>query len=312
MILHTGNRTDIPAFYSEWFYNRIRDGYVLVRNPYNEKSVTRYRLLPEIVDLIVFCTKNPSPMLKDFDLLREFGQLWYVTITAYGKGIEPGVPDKNEVICAFKELSRRTGKDACVWRYDPVLVYEKYTVAQHIRSFEKICVELSGFTDTCVISFVELYEKVKANFPELRAVSIEEQKMLCASFSKIAMDYGMRVKLCGKSLLDDSQLLSYGIDASGCMTESVMEKALHSPINIPAHKPSRKECSCYLGFDIGAYNTCAHFCRYCYANSNREKVLFNMKAHDLLSPFLIGNKKADDEIHDAVQFSFKSGQMEMF
>lgn len=312
MILHTGNRTDIPAFYSEWFYNRIREGYVLVRNPYNEKFVTRYKLLPEIIDLIVFCTKNPAPMLKDFELLGKFGQLWYVTITAYGKGIEPGVPDKNEVIRAFKELSLRLGKDACVWRYDPVLVYEKYTVAQHIRSFEKICQTLSGFTDTCVISFVELYEKVKANFPELRCVSLEEQRTLCAAFSEIASGYGMRIKLCGKSLLNNAQLLSYGVDTSGCMTEEVMEKALKVPFNIPPYKSARKECSCYLGFDIGAYNSCAHFCRYCYANSNREKVLANMKVHDPCSPFLIGNKKTDDEIHDAVQFSFKTGQIEMF
>ena len=106
MIINTGSRTDIPAFYSRWFYNRIREGYVLVRNPYNPEQVSRYRLAPDVVDCISFCTKNPLPMLSRLDEIADFGQLWYVTVTPYGTDIEPGVPRKQSVLEAVRELDR--------------------------------------------------------------------------------------------------------------------------------------------------------------------------------------------------------------
>lgn len=109
MILQTGFRTDIPAFYSEWFANRLRAGYVLVRNPYNPQAVTRYELNPDMVDLIGFCTKNPAPMLQKMDLLRSYGQYWFVTITPYGPEIEPHVPPKETVLCDFVALSEIVG-----------------------------------------------------------------------------------------------------------------------------------------------------------------------------------------------------------
>ncbi len=312
MILHTGNRTDIPAFYSEWFCNRLREGYVLVRNPYNEKAVTRYELNPQLVDLIVFCTKNPIPLVTHLDELSAFGQLWYVTITPYGKGIEPGVPDKIDVIDAFKKISARCGKDSCIWRYDPIMIHEKYTRDQHLKSFEKMCAALSSFTETCVFSFVELYEKVKKNFPGLREVCADDQRFLAERLSKIAAGYGIRLTLCGQSKISDQELRSYGVDVSGCMTQAVMQRALHTALTVPPHKAPRAECACYLGFDIGAYNSCAHFCRYCYANSDRAKVMQNMRNHNPASPFLIGGALPGDEVHQAVQFSFRNGQNELF
>lgn len=105
MIINTGMRTDIPAFYADWFAGRLKAGFVLVRNPYNPHSITRYRLTPDVVDLIGFCTKNPTPMLPHMDLLRPFGQYWFVTITPYGKEIEPHVPGKLQVLDSFKRLS---------------------------------------------------------------------------------------------------------------------------------------------------------------------------------------------------------------
>lgn len=138
MILNTGQRTDIPAFFPEWLANRIEEGFVLVRNPYNPSLVTRYEINPQVVDAIDFCTKNPELFFSYMGLVNDFGQFWYLTITPYEKDIEPGVPDKSEVIEAFKYLSRAVGAEACGWRYDPIFVDEKYTVDFHLRAFEKM------------------------------------------------------------------------------------------------------------------------------------------------------------------------------
>ena len=158
MILQTGMRTDIPAFYSRWFLNRLREGFVLVRNPYDPQSVTRYRLDPSVVDLIGFCSKNPAPMLPHLGALRDYGQYWFVTITPYGRDLEPHVPGKELVMEDFKRLSDAVGPDSVGWRYDPILVNEQYPVERHIRDFEHMAKTLSGYTESCVISFLDLYE----------------------------------------------------------------------------------------------------------------------------------------------------------
>ena len=132
MIINTGCRTDIPAFYSKWFINRIREGYVLVRNPYYQNQVTKYILKHEVVDSIEFCTKNPEPMLKYLDQIKNFKQFWYVTITPYGKDIEANVPTKDKVINSFKKLSSKVGKEFVGWRYDPIFINEEFNVNKHI------------------------------------------------------------------------------------------------------------------------------------------------------------------------------------
>ena len=178
MILNTGQRTDIPAFFPLWLANRIKEGFVFVRNPYNPSLVTRYEINPDVVDAIGFCTKNPKPFFPYLDLVKDFGQFWYVTITPYGKEIEPGVPDKSEVIESFKYLSRVVGAGACGWRYDPIFIDSKYTVDFHLQAFEKMASALEGFTKIVVISFIDLYEKVKRNFPGVREVSPETSFIL--------------------------------------------------------------------------------------------------------------------------------------
>ena len=175
MIIQTGMRTDIPAFYAEWLANRLRAGYVLVRNPYNPVSVTRYSLSPEVVDAIGFCTKNPEPMLEYLPLLEPYGQYWFVTITPYGPDIEPNVPPTEAVISSFRALSARVGVDSMGWRYDPILLNGQWTVEKHIDAFRHMAAALEGSTRTCVISFIDLYEKVKRNFPEARRVAREQR-----------------------------------------------------------------------------------------------------------------------------------------
>lgn len=307
MIIHTGLRTDIPAFYAEWFMNRIKEGYVMVRNPYNPESVTRYDLSPEVVDLIAFCTKNPMPMLPYLERLKEYGQYWFVTITPYGKEIEPHVPDKEKVLESFCNLSKAVGTDSVGWRYDPIFLSEKYTVEYHIETFEKMAKKLSGYTKTCVISFIDLYEKVKRNFPEVREVSKKDRLFLGEQFALIGKKYGITIKACAEG----RELEPYGVDCNGCMTIATYEKALHSSLQAPKRKGGRQECACLLTCDIGAYNTCGHFCRYCYANYSEELVRENRKKHDVASPFLVGNLRENDILHIAKQESWLDHQLKL-
>lgn len=300
MIINTGQRTDIPAFYSQWFANRLKAGFVLVRNPYNPKSVIRYRLTLDVVDLIGFCTKNPAPMLSYMDLLEPFGQWWYVTITPYGKDIEPNVPDKLKVLESFRQLSKIVGADRMGWRYDPIFISEEWPAERHIKAFEYMARTLEGYTHTAVISFIDLYEKTRKNFPEVQSVPNDEKFRLGKAFVEIASKYGMTVRPCAEG----TALARFGADCSGCMTVAMYEKALHKNLIVPRFAPARKECACYLGCDIGAYNTCGHLCRYCYANYDAAIVRHNMKLHDPESPLLIGHLLPDDEIRDAVQESW--------
>lgn len=307
MILQTGMRTDIPAFYSEWFMNRIKEGYVLVRNPYYPEQVTRYEINTNVVDLIAFCTKNPIPMMKYIEKLKAYGQYWFVTITPYGKDLEPNVPDKNIVIKCFRELSGIIGINSMGWRYDPVITNEKYSVEYHIYAFEKIASRLSGCTDTCIISFVDLYEKVRRNAPEIRSVTAKEQIILAKSFAETGRKYGITVKGCH----ENPSLAEYGIDMSGCLNRSVYEKALGISLDMP-NKRSQRECSCFFGTDIGAYNSCGHLCRYCYANADADSVRKNIARHDPDSPFLIGGSLPNDIITNAKQYSYADDQLSFF
>lgn len=307
MILNTGNRTDIPAFYSKWFYRRISEGFVFARNPYNPQQVTRYLLDPEVVDCITFCTKNPEPMLSGLSRLDGFRQFWAVTITPYGRDIEPYVPPAEQVIDSFRRLSEKVGPDAVSWRYDPIIISEDYSLEFHLAAFEKMAEALAGYTKQCVISFIDLYEKTKRNFPAARSVSREERLQLGEAMVSIAADCGMVLKPCGEG----EELAALGADCSGCQSAAVLEKAMGLPIDAPASAQTREGCSCILGSDIGAYNTCGHGCLYCYANYDRETVEYNMKHHDPFSPFLMGDFMDGDIIKSAEQESWIRWQLSM-
>ena len=307
MIINTGQRTDIPAFYSEWFSGRLKEGFVCVRNPYNPVQVSRYRLDPAVVDVIGFCTKNPAPMFRYMDLLSGYGQYWFVTITPYGRDIEPNVPDKHQLLRDFRQLSDTVGVNSAGWRFDPVFISERYTEEYHIRAFEKMASELEGYTKTAVISFIDLYPKVRRNFPEAREVTKEERLRLGKAFTEIAHAHGMTLKPCAEG--NDLEL--FGADCGGCMRISDYEKAIGKKLAAPKKKGAREACACYLSCDIGAYNTCRHLCRYCYANTEPQKVLERSRLHDPKSPFLIGNYQKGDIIHDVPQDSWIQRQMSL-
>lgn len=309
MIINTGNRTDIPAFFSEWFYNRIKEQIVMARNPYFYQQVIQYRLSPEVVDILCFCTKNPEPMLSRLDEIKDYRQFWFVTVTPYGKDIEPYVPEKEKVMESMLLLSEKIGANSLGWRYDPIFINETYTLDFHIRTFEAMCQKLSGSVSQCVISFIDLYEKTKRNFKSVREVKKEEQDILTREFAQIGQKYKIPIRMCCENM----ELEKWGVDISGCMTQEVLEKAIGLKLNVPKGKQSsRPSCNCLLGNDIGAYNTCAHGCLYCYANYDRKSVVENLKRHDPKSPLLIGHVTESDHITIAKQSSYCDGQLRLF
>ena len=305
MIINSGMRTDIPAFYGKWFMNRIREGKVLVRNPYYGEQVTQYDLTPDKVDLLIFCTKDPRPMLKYIDELKAFRQFWFVTITPYGKDIEPYVPDKQQILDAFMALSDKLGLRNVSWRYDPILITDKYSLEYHREAFDMMCYELKGYTDNAVISFLDLYGKTLKNFPQAREVTYSEREYIGQNFSKIAKEYDITLRTC----LEGRELGKYGIETDGCMTKRILERAVGCSLTPPGEKNPRRDCDCITGRDIGAYNTCRHLCRYCYANYDERSVINNMKEHDPDSPLLIGHLRDDDIVRKADQRTFITGQM---
>ena len=306
MILNTGSRTDIPAFYSDWFLNRIQEGFVMARNPFYPTQVTQFRIEPDLVDIIAFCTKNPTPMLSHMDELSRFLQFWFVTITPYGKEIEPAVPDKEEICESFRELSMIVGKSCVGWRYDPIFLSDTYTLEYHLQAFEQIASLLEGYTEQAVISFIDLYKKTKRNFPEAKEVAKKDRLILGEAMIKIASKHGMQLYTC----LEGADLAPFGVNTGGCMTKEVLEHAIGEELRVPSGLSSaRQGCRCLLGSDIGAYNTCLHFCKYCYANYDKDSVLRNRKRHDPSSPLLVGHLLDGDQVREAKQVRYRTGQL---
>ncbi len=309
MIINTGQRTDIPAFYSKWFMNRIKEGFVLVRNPYYPNLVTKFKLNNRVVDVIGFCTKNPRPMLKHLDELKDFNMFWYVTITAYDNDLEPNVPKIDDVIDDFIYLSKKIGKNKAAWRYTPIIINEKYTIRKHIETFEYIASRLNGYTNLAVFGFLDLYDKLLKIHPDLKDAEDGAKIALAKEFKKIAIKYNLDLRLCSK----EKWLKEYGIDVDGCMRIEDYEKAIGKSLIVKEKMEARKNyCSCYLSNDIGSYNSCLHLCKYCYANGLENEIRKNNKLHDPNSPLLIGQLKDDDIIKEAKQESFIDNRITLF
>lgn len=302
MIISASRRTDIPAFFSEWFFYRLREGFVYVRNPMNIHQVSRIKLSPEVIDCIVFWSKNPRPMLARLDELKDYMYYFQYTINAYDKGLEAAVPRKEGIISTFKELSDSIGPKRVIWRYDPILLTEKIDIDYHLKYFEEIAKRLKSYTDTCVISFVDLYKKTQSNLKEtlVREPSQNEAEELAREMCQIAKGCGMTVQTCAEAI----ELESVGIKHGKCIDSVLIEDLLGVKLVVGKDPNQRKECGCVQSIDIGEYNTCAHGCRYCYANFKDSVVARNRMAHDPASPLLVGHLGADDKVTERKLFSF--------
>jgi DNA repair photolyase len=273
--------------------NRIREGYALVRNPIAKNVIHRVDLTPMNIDLLLLMTKDPRPMIPFIGELKErkvnFG--FQVTITPYGRDIEPGVPNKADVAEGFRTISDMIGRNRIVWRYDPVILNDKIDIKFHQRKFSAICGELAGYTDRCIFSFVEIHGKLKRLSDEgtIRKISEAEAGEIGRSFSETAKDSGIELTLC----CSEVDLSRYGISTRGCIDKEHMRAA-----GVPfeeLHTPIRAMCQCVKNVDIGEYDTCDHNCIYCYANRNTDKAR-KEKNYDPKSEMLFGGVRECDVV----------------
>lgn len=290
MILFVSGRTDIPAFYSNWFINRVKAGFVDVRNPFNQNLVSRIYFSD--VDLIMFCSKNPLPMINKLDILN-VPVLFHVTITSYGKDVEPNIPDKRLIIEGVKKLSLVLGIDNVVVRYDPIFLSDKYNVDYHIKAFDKLCKNLNGYVNKIIVSFMDEYKNVRnnKNILKYRAFTREDYKKIGEAFSKSAMDNGMSVQTC----FEDEDLTQYGFVKGECLSHELAYILTGKKFK-SSNVRKEKKCECVQMVDIGDYNSCLHMCKYCYANYDEKAVSSNFERHDDNSSLLIGSNQSDDVI----------------
>jgi len=298
LIISASRRTDIPTFYSDWFFNRIKEGYVLVRNPINFRQISRIKLTPDVVDGIVLWTKNPGPMIERLDELKDYMYYFQFTLTSYGKDVEPNLPQKNtDLLDTFKKLSQIVGADRIIWRYDPILLNEKYSYDYHLRAFRKIAEELHRHTRKVTISFIDTdYKGLKSNIGELRLIDfpLDLQRKLSAGLAIIAHEFGLAIDTCAEK----ADLSEFGIEKARCIDDRLFSKLLSGTLDVEKDKNQRLECGCISSIDIGMYNTCENGCLYCYANYSKGTVAGNRAKHNPLSPLLFGEVGTDDKVTD--------------
>ena len=295
MIINVSGRTDIVAFYTEWFMNRYKEGFVDVRNPFNPKMVSRIKF--ENVDAILFCTKNPIPILEH---LKEIDKpiLFHVTLTSYKQDIEPNVPNKSDIIKGIKKLSDIIGIDNLYIRYDPIFLSDKYNIEYHKKAFDKMCSLLEGYVKQIIVSFIDYYKNVRKNEKILKFKEFTENdyKEIGINFSNSAKNYGMTVQTC----FEDRNLSEYGFKVGECISHELAYKLTGKTYkNWTARK--EQKCNCVQMVDIGVYNSCKHFCKYCYANYDERQVNNNFVNHNPNSSLLIGELEYDDIIKERIK-----------
>jgi hypothetical protein len=294
MIISASRRTDIPAFYSKWFFNCLDKGFAMVRNPFNPQQVSKISLNPQLIDCIVFWTKNPRNMLSQLDLLKNYYYYFLFTITSYGPELEKHLPPKDEVIETFSELSRKIGKEKVVWRYDPILITDSIDEDYHYQHFEYIAGKLSPYTEKCIISFLDMYKKCEKNLKDFVIKELDPEGMtrLAAKLNRIAKSLNIEMVTCAEKI-DFSQV---NIKHGKCIDDELISRITGVQLDMKKDKYQRKTCCCVESVDIGAYNTCNHICLYCYANSDPRAVEKNMTRHHWDSPLLLGKLSPGDKI----------------
>lgn len=311
MIISASRRTDIPAFYSPWFYNRLKEGYVCVRNPRNYHQVSRIPVNRQVVDGFVFWTKNPLPMLQNLSLLADWPFYFQFTLTPYGKAVEPGLPSKEQVLIpAFIELAGRTSPSQVVWRYDPIFFSETYSLSWHVNSFRSMASQLAGATRLCIISFLDYYRNTQTRTAHLNlfpsTASLREELM--DHFSSIAREYGISLAACAES----EDFSRFGVSHARCIDGELLSQIGGVPLKTRKDKNQREACGCAESIDIGVYNSCSHGCLYCYANYQPSLIQQNMLRHHPASPFLLGEPEENDRITARTFSSLRDGQLSLF
>jgi DNA repair photolyase len=310
MIISASRRTDIPAFFSDWFYNRIEKGFFAVRNPMNIHQVSIIPVRPDVTDCIVFWTKNPRRFMDRLHLLSSYSYYFQYTLTGYGKILEPNIPRTEDSIECFKSLSNLIGSNRVIWRYDPILITDQFDIRFHMSNFEKIAQQLSRHTNKCVISFVDYYKKTIKNLSGIsyRMLNRDQITEIASKLSQIAMSNNITLSTCAEEI----DLLSLGICHGKCIDDKLINEVFGFTLNINKDKFQRKECGCVASIDIGAYNTCPHGCLYCYANYDLNKVKSNYVLHNKNADLIFGNISHLDKVSLRKVFSCKILQKDLF
>ncbi len=312
MIISATKRTDIPSYYGEWFVNRLKAGYVLIQNPYNNNRYSKANLTREAVDIIAFWTKNPKPFLKYLPIIDEMGYPYYFqfTITPYGKETESGLPNKEELLETFITLSEKIGKKRVVWRYDPIILSDIYTMDYHTERFSYMAKKLSSYTERCVISFVDSYKNVTTRMGIDPSYQMSNENIYAISeiFSKIASKNNIELFTCAEAI----NLDKFGIKHGACIDKNLIEQILGQNINAKKDKNQRDACGCIESIDIGTYNCCANGCNYCYALTNEKLAISNLKKHNPKLPVLIGEVNPSAIITNRESFSVIENQISLF
>lgn len=288
MILSASRRTDLPAFYGEWTENRLREGRVLVPNPFRPSQVRDLRFSPETVDCIVFWTKNAGPMLPRLPRIREMGYSFYFqyTLTPYGPELEPGLANKRQVLADMRRLGEMLGPEGLVWRYDPILTGFGWTAERHLEAFGRLCRALGGAAGRCVVSFLDIYRGMERAFSP---VPPEEAERLARGLGQIAAEYRLPLFACS----EEGDFSRFGIGRSACIDPTLVSAAAGRTVSVPRDRNQRPGCGCAASVDIGMYGSCRHGCRYCYASGGRR---LKSARHNPASPLLLepgGHERED-------------------
>lgn len=311
MIISASRRTDIPSYYSEWLINRLKEKYVLVRNPMNIHQVSKIDLSPDVVDAIVFWTKNPTPMLLYLEEIKDYTYYFQFTLSAYGPDVEKNLPSKNKImIPTFQRLSKEVGKEKMIWRYDPIFFSKQYSMEYHCKYFEVLASKLGDYTEKCTVSFMDMYRNTERNKKTLNIVkdTYEMQVELLQRFVEIAKEHGLYIDTCAEI----GDFHNIGVEHAHCIDRERIERIGGFKLNVDKDTNQRAECGCVASIDIGAYNTCKNGCLYCYANYSANTVEKNFGMHNPKSPLLFGEIDDTDVIKERKVKSLINNQMNLF
>lgn len=274
----------------------------MIRNPLNPGQISRISLSPDVVDCIVFWTKNPAPLLAHLAELEGFNFYFQFTLTPYGADFEPGLPPKPQLLETFRELSRKIGAERIIWRYDPIILSPEMSLSFHEKAFADLAVSLSGYTKHCIISFLDFYKKIERNLKYLRILPFTHESMrnTAARLVRIAEKNDLTLATCAEEI----DLTDLGIVHGKCIDDDLITRLAKRKLTAVKDKTQRTSCGCVESIDIGFYNSCAHGCIYCYANSQNTTVKMNLRRHNPQSAMLIGAPRKTDTVKTRKTASF--------
>lgn len=296
IVVSASQRTDIPAFYSRWFMQRVRAGFAEVKNPYSAQ-VYRVSLLPEDVHAIVFWTKNFAPMIKHLDELDARGLDFYVQYTINGftldertRPMEARVPRPEIVLRGFRAITERYSRQHVLWRYHPITFSQVCTPEWHLQKFAELAEMLAGLTERCVVGFHDSMKKVDRNMGllprELHAYEppVETQIQVIREMARIAGGVGITLQTCAEDFAALGAVEGGGlVERGSCIDKGLLDRLWPHKVQAMAAYPSREQCGCYHNRDLGQYDTCLHQCAYCYAVNSHQVALQRYKSHDPLN-----------------------------